>query len=347
MRKWMATVLVALLVLSCGCAPAEEQKDNDDTMKIGFISETMTVERWQRDRDIFVAKAKELGAEVLVKNAYEDTQLQTEIAIEMMEQGVDVLVIVPYEKNSLSDVVEKAREKGVKVISYDRLILNANVDLYVSFDNVQVGRLMGDAITKAVPKGRYLILNGSETDNNSSMLKEGYMSRIMPKVERGDVAIVDETWINAWRDEVSYAFTTDIIGQGHGFDAIVAANDRVAEGAIKALSENRLAGEIFVTGQDAELAACQRIVEGTQNMTVYKPIHVLAEGAAEIAVKMASGQDIGEFKTMSDGTYDIKYLYYEPIAVTKDNMYETVIQDGFYTVEQVYVNVPEDQWPKD
>lgn len=122
-------------------------------------------------------------------------------------------------------------------------------------------------------------------------------------------------------------------------DAIIAANDRLAEGAITALSENRLAGKVFVTGQDAELGACRRIVEGTQGCTVYKPISVLAEGAAEIAVKMADGKDIGLYEEISNGEYDIPCRIYRPILVTKDNIDETVIKDGFFTAEQVYRNV--------
>ena len=122
--------------------------------------------------------------------------------------------------------------------------------------------------------------------------------------------------------------------------------NRLAEGAVNALSESRLAGSVYVTGQDAELAACQRIVEGTQHMTVYKPISLLAEGAAEIAVKMALGEDIGSKETINDGTWDIPYIVYEPIPVTVDNIVDTVIQDGFYTVEQVYMNVPQSEWPQ-
>lgn len=346
MKKFLVVLFAFCLACGSGCSTQPSVYNDDDIPKIGFIPETMTVERWQRDRDIFKATAEELGAEVIVKNAYEDSQLQKEIGMEMIKQGVDVLVIVVYDKNSLDDLVDYAHDNNVKVIAYDRLIRNANVDFYISFDNVKVGDLIGKAVTEAVPKGDYLILNGSETDNNAFMFRDGYMSHIQPKIDRGDIYEVENKWVEAWRDEVSYQYTTEIINQGIHLDAIVAANDRVAEGAINALSENRLAGQVIVTGQDAELAACQRIVEGTQYMTVYKPINVLAEGAAEIAVKMANGEDIGEFDLMSDGTYDIKYMYYMPIGVTKDNINETVIEDGFYTVEQVYANVPKSEWPK-
>jgi D-xylose transport system substrate-binding protein len=205
---------------------------------------------------------------------------------------------------------------------------------------------MGEAAVAAVPEGNYLLLNGFMQDNNSFMLNDGYMGVLQPYMDNGQITIVGEMWVEGWRDELAYNYVSEIIDNGTQIDAIIAADDRLAEGAVNALSENRLAGEVFVTGQDAELAACQRIVQGTQSMTVYKPISVLAEGAAEIAVKLASGKDIGDCDTISDGTYSINYIVYEPIAVTKDNIYDVVIQDGFYTVGQVYANVPESEWPK-
>lgn len=345
MKRVMALLLAMVSVFSCGCSSDQSYKNDDNLLKIGFIYETMTVERWQKDREIFVAEAEKLGAQVFVKNAYEDSNRQIEIGKEMVDQGMDVLVIVAYDKDALTELVRYAHSHNVKVIAYDRMIRNADVDLYISFDNTRVGELMGEAAVKAVPKGNYLILNGTKKDNNSFQINDGYYGVLQPYIDRGDIKIVGETWVEAWRDEVSYQYVSSILNSSNKFDAIIAANDRLAEGAVNALSENRLAGKVFVTGQDAELAACQRIVEGTQNMTVYKPISVLAKGAAELAVKLASGEDIGPCDKLSDGTNNINVIYYKPILVTKNNIMDTVIKDGFYTLEQVYANVPQSQWP--
>jgi D-xylose transport system substrate-binding protein len=258
----------------------------------------------------------------------------------MINQGVDVLVIVAYDKDSLKDLVKYAHNRGVKVIAYDRMIRDVDIDFYISFDNTEVGRLMGEAAVKNVPEGNYLILNGTERDNNSFSINAGYYSVLDPYIEKGAINIVGETWIDDWRSESSHEFVSKILNSGEKVDAIIAANDQLAEGAITALSENRLAGEVFVTGQDAELGACQRIVEGTQGCTVYKPISILAEGAAEIAVKMAEGRDIGLNYTMSNGEYNVPCRIYKPILVTKENIDETVIKDGFFTAEQVYRHVP-------
>ncbi len=336
MKKALLYALILVLFLS-GCGKNQKYLNDDDEIIIGFVPETMTVERWQRDRDVFLAYAKQIGAdEVIVKNAYEDAALQEEICKEMIDGGVDVLVIIPYDKNSLKKTVEYAHSNNVKVIAYDRIIRNANVDLYITFDNYKVGELIGQSVIKEVPEGNYIILNGAETDYNAFMLNTGCMEYLTPRIDSGSITVIGETWITDWRDELAYQYVNDILSKTTDIDAIVAANDRVAEGAITALSEKRLAGKVYVTGQDAELGACQRIVEGTQNMTVYKSITVLAEGAAEMAVLMARGEDINVDTTINDGTFDIKYVAYEPVAVNIDNLEDTVIKDGFFTFEQIY-----------
>lgn len=332
--------MIVLSMLLCGCASDKTSRKDDNVLKIGFIYETMTLERWQRDRDIFVAKAENLGAEVIVKDAYEDSERQREIGMEMINQGVDVLVIIAFDKDSLKDLVKHAHSHGVKVIAYDRMIRDVDIDFYISFDNIEVGRLMGVSATENVPEGNYLILNGSERDNNSFMFNKGYYSELEPFINSGAITVVGETWIDAWRDEGSYEYVSKILSSGQEIDAIIAANDQLAKGAITALSENRLAGKVFVTGQDAELGACQRIVEGTQGSTVYKPINILAEGAAEIAVKMAKGEDIGSYDLIPNGNYQVRGKIYQPQLVTKDNIDDTVIKDGFFTAEQVYIHVP-------
>ncbi len=340
MKKRVALSLAVLLMFLYGCGPDKTSGHEDNGVKIGFIYETMTVERWQRDRDIFVAKAENLGAEVIVKDAYEDSDRQREIGIAMIKEGVDVLVIVAFDKDSLKELVKYAHNHDVKVIAYDRMMRDVDIDFYLSFDNTEVGRMMGQSATEKVPKGNYLIINGSQRDNNSFMLNEGYYSVLKPLIDKGDINILGETWIDDWRDEGSYDYVSKVLNSGQKVDAIIAANDQLAKGAITALSENRLAGKVFVTGQDAELGACQRIVEGTQGSTVYKPINILAQGAAEIAVKMAKNEDIGPFDEMSNGTFSVRCKIYKPQLVTKDNIDDTVIKDGFFTAEQVYIHVP-------
>jgi D-xylose transport system substrate-binding protein len=359
MKRIGMVVIAVLFIFLSGCRSDQTFKNDDGKMLIGFISESMTVERWQRDRDAFVAKAEKQGAQVIVKNAYEDSERQIELCKEMIDQGVDVLAIVAYDKDSLKDMVKYAHNNNVKVIAYDRMIDNAGADFYISFDSNKVGKYMGEAAIKSVPNGNYVILNGKKEDNNSFMLNDGYMDVLKPGVDNGNIKVVGEIWVEDWRDELAYNYVSELLEQGISMDVIIAADDRLAEGAVNALSENRLAGTVLVTGQDAELAACQRIVQGTQSMTVYKPIRVLAEGAADVAVKIASGEEIADIAAkiaigegiskvglISDGTYEVESILYDPISVDKDNINITVIGDGFYAVEQVYANLPQSDWPK-
>ncbi len=320
----------------------DKNKDKDVNKKlvIGLVMDGLVIERWQKDRDIFISKAKELGAQVIVRNANEDIERQITQINEIMEEGIDVLVIIPYDRDDLTQCVRVAKKKGIPVIAYDRLIRNAGVDAYISFDNEQVGRLMAGVLYSKVPEGNYIIINGSRKDNNSYMFNSGFKEALEEGINSGSIYMADEVWSQDWREEVAYDTVSKAIKKGQKIDGVIGANDRLAEGAIKALSENRLANEVHVVGHDADLSACQRIVEGTQLATVYKPIKVLAEGAAELAVDMARGNNIVFYSTVDDGKYEVPFIKYKPILVTKENMEDTIIKDGFHTAEEVYRNVP-------
>ncbi len=347
--KKLLCIIVGLILMSgvCACNPNDENKDTVTVEKIvvGLVMDGLVIERWQKDRDIFISKAKELGAEVIVRNANEDTERQVNQINEIIEEGIDVLVVIPYNRDGLSQCVRAAKRKGIPVISYDRLIRNSGVDAYISFDNEQVGRLMAGVLYNKVPEGNYIIVNGSRKDNNSYMFNDGFKEALKEGLNSGSIHLVEEVWAEDWREDVAYNTISDAVKEGLKIDGVIGGNDRLAEGAIKALSENRLANEVYVVGHDAELSACQRIVEGTQLATVYKPIKVLAEGAAELAVDMAKGKEIVYYSTIDDGKYSIPFIKFEPILVTKDNMATTIIKDGFHTVEEVYRNVPQDEWP--
>jgi len=346
-KSGIVIILIMSLVLSAaGCNKAAAPVKNDQ-IKIGYVSETFVIARWQVDREAFVSKAKELGAEVLVQHTYEDSEEQIQVMEDLIQENVDVIVITPYDKDALAAVIKKAKDKGIKVIAYDRLIMNADIDLYISFDNYAVGQLMAQKLLEVVPTGNYAVINGSSYDNNSNMLREGYMDVLNAEVEAGNINVVGEVfWADDWRSEKAYNYINNLLAAGERIDAVIGANDLLAEGAITALSENMLAGKVMVSGQDTELAACQRIVEGTQYVSIYKPIPVLAEGAAEAAVKLAKGETLPANDMIDNGYRMVPYIKYQPIAVTKDNIMDTVIKDGFHLKEEVYRNIPEEDWPK-
>ena len=231
------------------------------------------------------------------------------------------------------------------MISYDRLVRNGNVDLYLSFDNIKVGELMGQAALSQTPEGNYLLLNGSESDNNSSMFLEGYMNMLDEGIKNKTINIVGETWVKDWLYENALAYMEEAVNSDIKIDAIIAGNDTVAGAAIHILTEKRLAGEVTVVGHDADLDGCQRVVEGTQYATVYKPIYLEATKGAEFAVFLAKGGRLQIDSTINDGRYNVPYYKIDPILVTKSNMMETIIKDKFHSMEDVYMNVPKSEWP--
>lgn len=331
--------LVTILNLSVSLRSTQtdyEEAGKDQKIKIGLSLGTLKEERWMKDRDILVAKAKEQGADIYVQNANNDDDDQLRQVKYLLEKDIDVLIIVPNSPEKSGEAVRLAQKSGVKVISYDRLVMDSDVDLYISFDNNRVGELMAEYLVERVPEGNYLIMNGAKTDNNTKMLKEGYDQVLEKYIVEDRVTIIAEEWSSNWLSESAFKTVDETLQQGTRIDAIIAGNDSLAGAAIEALSEYRLAGQVMVVGQDADLVACQRIVEGTQAMTVYKPIDQLAETTIDMAIKLAQDEPLEVDQRIFDGTYDVPYYSIEPLAVDKDNIDETIIKDGFQTAEDVY-----------
>lgn len=351
--KGAATFVLASALTACGVVSSgneegsESTKKDDDKIVIGFSMDTLKEERWQRDKELFEAKVKELGAEVKTLAANGDDAAQLSQAEQLISEGVDVLVVVPHNAEASAAIVEKAHKEGIPVISYDRLIKNAEVDYYVSFDNVRVGEMQAQAIVEKAPKGNYVYIGGADTDNNAHLFRQGAMNVLKPLEEKGDIKIVYDQFSKDWKPEEALKnMENALTANNNNIQAVVAANDGTAGGVIQALAAQGLAGKVPVSGQDAELAALQRIVEGTQTMTVYKPIKAIATKAAEMAVALAKGEKIEANQTVSNGKIDVPSVLLDPIAVTKDNVVDTVIKDGYHKLEDVFKNVPKDQWPK-
>jgi len=316
---------------------SEKETPDDDKIKIGFSMDTLEEERWLRDRDLFKAAVEALGAEVEIKAANGDDSEQILQAEKLISEGVDLLVVVPHNAEATAAIVNKAHLAGIRVISYDRLVKNSDIDLYVSFDNEKVGELQAEAITKLVPKGKYVYIGGADTDNNAHLFKKGVFNVLQPLINKGDITVVYDQWTKNWLPENALANMEEALAANNNeIDAVIAANDATAGKVIEALEKQGLAGKIPVAGQDAELMAAQRIVQGTQTMTVYKPIKTLAQEVAELAVRMAKGEYIDTDRKVNNGKTEVPSVLLAPIAVDKENMDETVIRDGFHMREDVY-----------
>lgn len=302
--------------------------------------DTLKEERWQVDRDLFLEKAKALGVDVLVQSANSDDSVQLTQVQSLITQGVDALVIIPHNGEAMAKAVELAHAAGVPVLSYDRLITGCDLDLYITFDNVRVGELQAQFLAERIPesgKMKLVRIYGSKTDNNAVLFKEGQDKVLKPLIEAGKVEVVFEDWAADWKPEnAKKIMNAAITKNGPGIDAVLASNDGTAGGAVQALTEEGLAGKVLVTGQDGDLAACQRIVQGTQTMTVYKPIKVLASRAAEAAVRLAKGQSVIARSGIENGRGEVPSLLLEITAVTRDNLRETIVADGFRSEADVY-----------
>lgn len=339
-------LLVLTILCLAGCDPRlvqGRQRVNDNELVVGFAMDTLKEERWQRDRDYFTARLRLLGVRVIVQHANNDTSLQVQQINDLIRRKVDVLVIVPHEAEKMTAVVLKAQKAGIKVVSYDRLIRNTPMDLYVSFDNVKVGELMAGYLLERAPKGRYVIINGAPTDNNCSMFNTGYKKIFRSPVGK-EAIIISETWAADWRPEAAYHHIESLLRKEKAFDAVIAANDSLASAVIEALAEWRLAGKVLVAGHDADLSGCQRIVEGTQVMTVYKPIRRLANRAADLVFLLAQGKKIHVHHRIHNGKYQIPAEIIMPISIDRNNM-KTLIKDDFHQFSDIYMNVPRSQWP--
>ena len=334
----LLALMLALLASGCKGGKPEDSNEPSGERKplIGMSFDSFLIERWQRDRDVFVSTASELGAEVNVQIANGDPNEQISQIEYFIKKGVDAIVVVAVDCYGLSDIVQKARDAGIYVISYDRLIMNANSDLYISFDNEMVGTMMAEALVANLPSGgRILSICGSPTDQNVSQADKGFDAVLASS----SLTVIKQEYAPNWLAETAYSVVNKAIADGLQFDGVRCGNDDLASQAFLALSEHRLASTVKLVGQDADLAACQRIVEGTQLMTVYKPVEKLAKEAAEIVVKMVNGEIPETTDTINDGVYDVPYKKLSPIMVTRDIIDEVIIDGGFHRREQVYLNL--------
>ena len=338
--------LLAIAGFTAACEKAPASNANAATsntaagkkIRIGFAMDALKQERWQKDRDLFLKRAEELGAEVLLQTADGSDDAQMKQVESLLTQGIDVLVIVPHNAEVAGAMVEMAKKQNVPVISYDRLVRNSEPDLYVSFDNERVGELQAKVLFEKQPKGNYLLIGGAPTDNNAALLRKGQLNILKAAIDSGDIKIVADQWAKEWLAEEALKHTENALTQSDNkIDAVVVSNDGTAGGVIEALKAQGLAGKVLVSGQDAELFALQRILAGTQTMTVYKPISRLAPAAVEAAIALAKREKLNTTRTVNNGRIDVPSLLIEPIPIQRDNI-DTVINDGFQKREDVYKN---------
>lgn len=341
MRRLLCLLLALLLAAGmAGCGAGDEtdsqtDQDPEQGLQIGMTFDSFVIERWRRDQDVFVSTAQDMGAEVYVQNANGSLEEQMAQIDYFIQQKMDAIVIIAVDCYALADVIARAKEAGIVVVAYDRMIHNADIDLYISFDNRAVGEMMGETLADNLEPGSNVIcITGPDSDSNVAAVEEGFQEAL----EGSGLNIVYRRAAQGWLAETAYAGVEEALSQGLTFEGVMCGNDDLATQAFQALSERRLAGSVCLVGQDADLAACQRIVEGTQAMTVYKPVEKLAKIAAQYTIRLTQGEDL-DLDTQDNGKLLVPTQLIEPVKVTAENMKEVIIDGGFHLESEVYLNL--------
>ena len=371
---WLTTLtILALFVVSCSTgigtpdatevppATAEPTPNTsvvfDGTGSIAvLLPDSTSSDRWEADdRRFFEEAFEEAGVDYTIVNAEGDARIQLTQAEQAIANGAKVLMFVNLDSGSGSVIISKAREAGIRVIDYDRLTIEGSgADIYISFDNEAVGRLMGETLEPVIdgldadPK-RVIQLNGSPTDNNATLFRQGYFSVAEPHYEAGDWKLVGDQAVPDWDNQQAYIIFEQALSAADGdVDATFAGNDGLASSVVDVLKSQGL-DPIPLSGQDATVTGFQNILSGWQTMTVYKPIELEAKSAAEVAIALLNGEDVASLTSdsINNGQGDLPFLKLVPLAVTKDNIAETVIADGFRTWDEICVDEFAEFCPED
>lgn len=329
MKRYLSLLLAMAMVLGLlgGVGAMAEEKTD---LKIGISLPTQREERWVLDKESFEKKAAETGIEIALQIADNDAARQQSQCENLIAQEIDVLILAPHDGEAAKNIVEIAHEAGIPVISYDRLVLNAEVDLYVTFDQFRIGQLMGEYMAEHLDKGNIVVLSGDPGDNTSVPLKQGALSAIQDKIDSGDYKVVLEQECKDWQpSEALKHMEQALTAADNDIQGVIAPNDGTAGGVIQALASQGLAGTVIVTGQDSEVDAIKRIIEGTQSMTVFFDVRDLAGAAFDAAIKMANGEDPGATGSENNGKIDVPVLEFPPSQVTKDNYQALLIDSGY------------------
>ncbi len=344
--------------------PAAEEPAAEEAIKIGLSFSDFATERWKPEEVLMRGLLEDLGYEVLTAEASHDVKLQNDQIDNMVAQGVAVIIVVAEDGNAIVTSVDKATDAGVAVIAYDRLIKTSKIAVYISFNNVEVGRQQALGVMTALDMDNWDVdtngpakivkLGGSPTDNNAILFRQGQDMIVDPYVESGVVEIVADQWVDNWDAANALALMENILtASGNEFDGVVASNDGTALGALQAMRAQGMAGIVPISGQDATADGCNSIVKGELTVSILKDIRDLAPLAVSLADAYAKGETPPGLQsyTLAELTLDdslvgeVDCSFLEVFQVNADNVYELVVASEFQSYDDVYRDIPEDQLP--
>jgi D-xylose transport system substrate-binding protein len=364
-RLWLVVAaLVILATIVSACAPVQPQTQPAQATaapaqataaptsgtakpyKVGVLWDFLQVERRVKARDYLMAEAKRLGFEIVFQNANGDEKLQLQQAENLITQGVDLIVILPQNADAACPVIEQAHQANIKVVAFDRLISNCDLDYYIGFNNDVIGDMMANYVFAKKADGNWAMVNGAPTDPNVKQYRDGWLRVIQSAVDSGAIKMVSDTYTEKWDpNNAMKAAENFLTANNDKIDVVLAMNDGTAGGVVQALKARDLNGKVLVTGQDGELAAIQRVAEGDQAMTVWKPDDKMATVLAESIFKILKGEDLPDVSTTDNKFKQVTSKLLLPVTVDKDNICETVIASDYLKLEDIYKNLPKDQWP--
>lgn len=338
MRNFRFQKIQLVIILLIMLVPFFFSCNSSSKTKIGLLIPAGEGSRWPVDQSYVEKAAKEKGMEVVTRIANNDENLQLKQATELLELGVDVLIVVAANGNTAAAIVRNAHDYNVPVIGYDRLIKNSDLDYLVTFEGAQIGGLMIDYALQQKPEGNYILLWGDPSDVNALFIKDAQEKLLKPSIDNGKINIVYKTFVEDWSSENAYHITKNVLSlTSKKVDAIITSYDGLAMGARKAMEELNYEGDVILTGQDAEIDAIKAVKNEKMSLTVYKSIKQIAGASVDLAENLAKNKKITNATgKINNGRKDVPTILLKPVAVTKDNIRETVIADGFYTEQQVY-----------
>jgi D-xylose transport system substrate-binding protein len=330
MKTWIYTFILLAGIVLTGCMNRHP--------KIGFLIHAYDSPRWENDVKYFTEEVKRLKGKVLVREAGNDKNLQLKQAGELIREGVSVLVVVPVDQYAAGRIVDVAHDNGIKVIAYDRMINNCPLDYYVSTDNIKVGELQANYITRNAREGQYALIGGPLTDNNSRMIYVGQMNILDPLTANDGISIAFKGFATAWSTNEGYRLAVMALDSArNNIRAMLCGNDAMAIGAIKALKERGLAGKVAVAGQDADLRNIQEIVAGNQTMTVFKKIKTMATTAAELATDLSRNKQVVFSNiTIDNGNRLVPSYLVDAVPVNESNIKMTVVAEGYQQENEIF-----------
>lgn len=349
MKKLFGILLVAMMTTALAFAAAADEESH----KLGFSLSNQNGERWVIEEQLFEEFCEEHGWEFTCLIADDDAEKQYSQCESMISNGVEAICVRPVDSASAGVIAEMCEDAGVLYIAYDVLALNGPVDYYITFDCELVGEYQAQSLLDVVPTGNYAVINGNPSSNNCQLYYKGVMNILQPAVDAGDIKIVTDQWCPGFNtDTAAQHLENALTANNNDIQAVYSCTDTMSTALVAVLEGQDLVGKVAICGQDAEIPACQRIVEGTQTSTIYKRVKQLNAAALAIIYAALTGGDVeaapteGTWDEFDNGYKKVPTFKVDIVKVTKDNIVDTVVADNYHTIEEIYANVPEEEWPE-